>query len=99
MINGLDISLVSSNWLQHTAVGDANGDGVVNGLDIAQIAANWLVSDGGGSGTSVPEPSTAVLAAAAFALALVARGGRSAGRRSARQDSFLGGIREGSIGQ
>jgi hypothetical protein len=38
-VNGLDISLVASNWLQ-SGNGDANGDGVVNGLDIALISSH-----------------------------------------------------------
>jgi hypothetical protein len=61
LVNGLDIALVSRNWLQ-TGNGDANGDGVVNGLDIALVSANWLKSSGGGT-TAVPEPSAIILAA------------------------------------
>ncbi len=42
-VNGLDISLVASHWLQAGAgIGDVNGDGVVNGLDISAIASHWL---------------------------------------------------------
>ena len=54
--------------------GDANGDGLVNGLDINMVAGNWgattpglpagvipPISQGGGSGSAVPEPSTWVL--------------------------------------
>jgi hypothetical protein len=68
VVNGLDISLLGSHWLQTGASvpGDANGDGIVNGLDIAVISANWLavgVLGGGGSGAAaVPEPSAAILA-------------------------------------
>ena len=60
IVNGLDVALVASNWLQ-TGNGDVNGDGVVNGLDIALISSNWLHTAGGA--TSVPEPSTIALAA------------------------------------
>ena len=64
IVNGLDISLVASNWLATGSnPADANGDGVVNGLDISLIASNWLRTDGGGGGAggsgggaSVPEP-------------------------------------------
>jgi hypothetical protein len=63
IVNGLDIALVSSNWLQ-TGNGDANGDGVVNGLDIALVSANWLRTAAAG-GTAVPEPPAMVLAALA----------------------------------
>jgi hypothetical protein len=65
VVNGLDIGLVSSNWLTSgTGVpGDVNGDGVVNGLDIGLIASQWLQSTGGGggSGVAVPEPGTFAL--------------------------------------
>ena len=67
VVNGLDIALVASHWLQsgNGVAGDANFDGVVNGLDISLIASNWLQSAGSASGpaTSVPEPSAVVLAA------------------------------------
>jgi hypothetical protein len=67
IVNGLDIALVASHWLQKgqdiANVGDANYDGIVNGLDIALIASHWLQSAGGGaSAAAVPEPSTFVLA-------------------------------------
>jgi hypothetical protein len=70
VVNGLDISLVSSNWntlnAQHLGPGDANGDGVVNGLDISLISSNWNATTpplggAGGSGSAVPEPGTWVL--------------------------------------
>ena len=64
IVNGLDITLVASNWLR-TGVGgpgDANSDGIVNGLDISLIASQWLETAGAGS-AAVPEPSTIVLAA------------------------------------
>jgi hypothetical protein len=66
----LDISAVSSAWLQTGAglLADANGDGVVNGLDFALISANWLQTGASGGGTAVPEPSALILAAGALAL-------------------------------
>jgi hypothetical protein len=51
VVNGLDIALVSSNWLSSGPAGDVNGDGIVNGLDIAAISSNWLAG-GAGTGTS-----------------------------------------------
>ena len=65
IVNGLDISLIASHWLQTgpDVAGDGNGDGIVNGLDISLIASNWLLTDGAGGGASVPEPSTFMLAA------------------------------------
>jgi hypothetical protein len=73
IVNGLDISLVASHWLQagKGVQGDANGDGVVNGLDISLIASYWLHMGGAGGGASVPEPSTFILATPG-ALALLA---------------------------
>ena len=78
VVNGLDISLVSSNWLKvgSNNPGDVNGDGVVNGLDIATISSNWLNTYGGGA-TAVPEPSTSLLAILGLAIAIAARAGRS----------------------
>ena len=78
VVNGLDISLISSNWLTAGPSGDVNHDGVVNGLDIAMASANWTGSPGsgggagsGGGGTSVPEPATIVLAIAPFVMLLL----------------------------
>ena len=45
VVNGLDVALVSGNWLQtgpQPLAGDVNADGVVNGLDIALVSSNWL---------------------------------------------------------
>jgi hypothetical protein len=43
VVNGLDISLASANWLQVGGIaGDVNGDNVVNGLDIAAISSDIL---------------------------------------------------------
>jgi hypothetical protein len=72
IVNGQDIAIVASNWLQQGtpgSAGDANVDGIVNGEDIAVIASNWLSKGSGGgagSGAAVPEPSTLILAAVGF---------------------------------
>ena len=68
VVNGLDINVIASHWLQTGAgiAGDANDDGVVNGLDINLIAQNWLRTSEGGVGVGAaetPEPSTLILAA------------------------------------
>ena len=75
IVNGLDISLVSANWLATgTNQADANHDGVVNGLDIALISSHWLqVVGSSGGGAAVPEPSTIVLAAVAGVVLLAYR--------------------------
>jgi hypothetical protein len=72
VVNGLDIGLVSSYWLQSgsNVLGDANHDGVVNGLDIAFISSNWLATGSSGA-VQVPEPQT-IATAALGALALLA---------------------------
>lgn len=73
IVNGQDIALVASNWLEtpnmhhDPLAGDANFDDIVNGQDIALIASNWLQSlplpaGGSGSAATVPEPCTAILA-------------------------------------
>lgn len=56
VVNGLDMSLLASHWLQSGAgvAGDANGDGKVNGLDISLIASNWLKNAGGGTVSGIP---------------------------------------------
>jgi hypothetical protein len=82
VVNGLDISLVSSNWLQsgNNLPGDANFDGVINGLDIAVISSNWLQAAGSGAAAvSAPEPPTIILAT----LALLAYRRRYAAARPA----------------
>ena len=65
IVNGQDIALVATNWLQYTRVGDANDDGLVNGQDIALIASHWLQT--GGEGVSAPEPRSWQLALAGLA--------------------------------
>jgi hypothetical protein len=79
-VNGLDISLVSSHWLQTGlgTPGDANGDRVVNGLDISVIASHWLQTGSGGAGTgsAVPEPSAIMLAGVGALVLLVMRSRR-----------------------
>ena len=83
IVNGLDISMIASNWLKTGAGvgGDANVDGVVNGLDIALVSANWLhASDG--TAAAVPEPAALALAALG-ALAIACRAiARWAGQNS-----------------
>ena len=67
-VNGLDIALVSSNWLSSGPTGDVNGDSIVNGLDIAAIASNWLANaasagSGAGNRTSAAVSTTAAIIA------------------------------------
>jgi hypothetical protein len=63
VVNGLDIALVSANWLGSGPSGDVNGDGVVNGLDIAGIASNWLAG-GAAGGSAAGNPASARTAVA-----------------------------------
>ena len=66
IVNGQDIALIATHWLQsgYGIPGDVNGDGIVNGQDISLIAYDWLqTASGGGGGSAVPEPSALVLAA------------------------------------
>jgi hypothetical protein len=77
IVNGQDIALVASHWLQTgppTAdpPGDANFDGIVNGQDIALIASHWLQTSGA-SAAAVPEPAS--LVPAGMALVMVAFAG------------------------
>jgi hypothetical protein len=68
VVNGLDLSLVASEWGAKGSgasdpPGDANHDGVVNGLDIALLMGNWSnMQSSGGSLAAVPEPSALILA-------------------------------------
>ena len=78
VVNGLDLSLVASEWLAKGSgasdpPGDANHDGVVNGLDIALLMSHWTNSQSGGGGLAVPEPSMFVLAALSGVGLLVCR--------------------------
>jgi hypothetical protein len=47
-VNGLDLGILASNWLQNvppaSANADINGDGTVNGLDLGIMAQYWLQS-------------------------------------------------------
>ncbi|HEY4310002.1 MAG TPA: dockerin type I domain-containing protein [Pirellulales bacterium] len=68
IVNGEDLALMSSTWLQ-TGSGfapipqaDANGDGVVNAQDLALASSNWLATPSSGNSAAVPEPSTLILA-------------------------------------
>lgn len=64
IVNGLDISLIASHWLQTGNIqADANGDENVNGLDIAIVASHCLQTGGAGNRASVPETSTLILVA------------------------------------
>jgi Peptidase family M23/Dockerin type I domain len=42
VINSLDWSLMSANWLTNNAVADLNNDEIVNSLDFSLMNANWL---------------------------------------------------------
>ena len=84
MVNGLDIALIASHWLQSgfSKQGDGNFDNVVNGLDIALVASHWLQSGGFGGGSSsssasasaVPEPGTYALCLTGLLVGLAVRG-------------------------
>ncbi len=74
IVNGQDIALAASDWLQTgTSVpGDLNGDSIVNGQDIALVASNWLSTYGLGatSSVAVPEPASIFLAVTAGVMLL-----------------------------
>ena len=84
-VNALDLSILSSNWLQTMpggpAVGDINTDGTVNALDLSLLAGNWLVGSSDGDVSfdhslasigliGIPEPATAILLCAGGAIML-----------------------------
>lgn len=54
-VNGLDLSIMASNWLAAvgggSADGDFNTDGTVNGLDLSILASNWLAVGGSSTDT------------------------------------------------
>jgi hypothetical protein len=62
IVNSQDIALMASNWLASGGgtTGDVNHDGIVNSQDIALASSNWL--QGSGSASSVPEPTSLMLA-------------------------------------
>jgi hypothetical protein len=72
VVDIFDINLVSSNWGTAGPTGDVNSDGVVDIFDINLISSHWGAMAGGA--TVVAEPSTLILAAAAVAVAIAARG-------------------------
>jgi Dockerin type I domain/PEP-CTERM motif len=82
IVNGQDIALIASDWLQKgpNEPGDANGDGIVHAQDIAVVASYWLWTWQGppssGSGSAVPEPSSiALLTIGAICVAAVSYAG------------------------
>ncbi|MBN2023367.1 MAG: hypothetical protein JW809_11315 [Pirellulales bacterium] len=68
LVDKADASILAAHWLQGAGAawgdGDFNRDGAVDDLDLAILAANWQPGPGG---TSVPEPSVAVLLAGVLA--------------------------------
>ncbi|HEY4310892.1 MAG TPA: dockerin type I domain-containing protein [Pirellulales bacterium] len=69
IVNGQDLALVSSNWLQTGSMvtGDVNNDGIVNGQDLALVSSNWLATSGAGAAVApVPEPGSIALAVLAM---------------------------------
>ncbi|HEY4310655.1 MAG TPA: dockerin type I domain-containing protein [Pirellulales bacterium] len=63
IVNGQDLALVSSSWLQtgSNLLPDVNNDGIVNGQDLALVSSNWLQTSSAAV-AAVPEPSTILLA-------------------------------------
>jgi hypothetical protein len=73
IVNTQDLAIVSSEWLQTGAglTGDVNGDGIVNAQDLAFVSSNWTSATSNaslslgastGTGSQVPEPTSALLA-------------------------------------
>jgi hypothetical protein len=79
IVNGQDIALIASEWLQTgpNVPGDANGDGIVNAQDIEEVASYWLWTwqgpPAGGGGSAVPEPSSFALLAIGVAIFALTR--------------------------
>jgi len=69
-VNIFDVNTVSAHWSESGPIGDANEDGIVNIFDINLISANWTPT---GGATTVPEPSTLLLAAMACLCGLALR--------------------------
>jgi hypothetical protein len=84
IINGQDLALVSSNWLQTgvAPTGDVNEDGIVNAQDLAVVSSNWLHTLNGtgtnAANTAVPEPGTVTLLIAGVGVIGVFRSRRRA---------------------
>ncbi len=57
-----DVNLVSAHWSESGPVADANLDGTVDIFDINLISANWSPAPAAAAASSVPEPSSLVLA-------------------------------------
>ena len=85
VVNIFDINTVSSNWGQGPE-GDANGDLVVNIFDINMISSNWGAMRAPDSATSVPEPSTLLIAAVGLAAIGLLGLGVGCRRRAAAHD-------------
>ena len=62
VVDIFDINLVSANWNGPPPEGDVNYDGSIDIFDINAISANWTPTGGGQGATTVPEPSTLLLA-------------------------------------
>ena len=72
-VSGGDLSLMGGAWMQTGqtwATGDFNGDGKVDAGDLALIGSNWLWSrpPAPSQDAPLPEPATAVLIGAAWAV-------------------------------
>ena len=84
IVNGTDLAIWKSNYGTGNppppatqAQGDANGDGVVDGADFMLIQQRYGLPPSVPVAVAVPEPSSMLLALAAFGLPLAARRRRS----------------------
>jgi hypothetical protein len=70
IVNGQDLALVSSNWLQTGSMvtGDVNKDGIVNGQDLALVSSNWLATSAGAGAAVAPVPEPGSIALAVLAM-------------------------------